>query len=102
MERTISIDRLYSLGKFKNIKLSNVIDHIPTEIWTDPSAMATLQFLLMVAVETDFRRYQKLNMSLGGMSLEESLEKLSEMRDDTYKEIQRLINNGETEDQTEE
>ncbi len=102
MERTIKIDRLYSLGKFKNVKLSNTIEHIPTEIWTNPDAMATLQFLLMLAVETDFRRYQKLNMALGGMSLEESLEKLSEMRDDTYKEIQSLINNGEIEDQAEE
>jgi hypothetical protein len=94
MERTISIERLYSLGNYKNIKLVNLIDKIPESILANPEAMATLQFLLMVAVETDFRRYQKLNQEIGGMSLEESLEKLSEMRDDTYKAIQDLLQNG--------
>lgn len=102
MERAISIERLYSLGNYKNIKLSNVINNIPLDIWTSPDAMATLQFLLMVAVETDFRRYQKLNKEIGGLSLEESLEKLSEMRDDTYREIQELLNNGKIENKAEE
>ncbi len=99
MERQISIERLYSLGNYKNIKLGNVIDGIPENLWTRPDVMGSLQFLLMLAVEVDFRRYQKLNQEIGGLSLEESLEKLSDMRDDTYQEIQDLILNGETENE---
>lgn len=99
MERTTSIERLYSLGNYKNIKLGNVIDNIPQGLWMRPEVMGSLSYLLMLSVETDFRRYQKLNQEIGGMSLEESLEKLSDMRDDTYREIQDLIMNGETENE---
>jgi hypothetical protein len=99
MERKISIERLYSLGNYKNIKLGNVIDGIPQELWVRPEVMGSLQFLLMLAVEVDFRRYQKLNQEIGGLSLEESLEKLSDMRDDTYREIQDLLQNGEIKDE---
>ncbi len=99
MERTTSIERLYTLGNYKNIKFGNIIDGIPQELWLRPEVMGSLSFLLMVSVEADFRAYQKLNQEIGGLSLEESLEKLSDMRDDTYREIQELILNGETENE---
>ncbi len=99
MERTISIERLYSLGNYKNIKFGNIIDGIPQEFGLRPEVMGSLSFLLMVSVEADFRTYQKLNQEIGGMSLEESLEKLSDMRDDTYREIQDLITNGDAENE---
>ncbi len=99
MERTISMERLYSLGNYKNIKFGNIIDGIPQEQWTNPEVMGSLQFLLMLSVDIDFRNYQKMNQEIGGLSLEESLEKLSDMRDDTYREIQDLLTNGEIENE---
>ena len=96
--RTIEFDRLFFLGQYKNIRIKHSLDGIPDKVWLNPEAVEKLTTLLLLAVERDFRRYQQLNQEIGGMSLEESLAYLSELRDETYKEIQDILNNGDTEE----
>lgn len=94
-ERQISVNRTFYLGQFKNIKIESGVSHIPQHIWTNPKAMDLLGNLLLIHAERDFRNYQKLLKGIGDVSLEESLAILNDMRDETYKELQDLLVNGE-------
>lgn len=94
-ERQISVHRTFFLGQYKNIRIESGIDHIPQDIWTNPKAMDLLGNLLLVHAERDFRKYQELLKRVGELSLEESLAVLNDMRDETYREIQELLANGE-------
>lgn len=94
-ERQISIHRTYYLGSYKNIRIESGIDHIPQDLWTNPEAMDTFGNLLLIYAERDFRKYQKLLERVGELTLEESLAVLNDMRDETYREIQALLTNGE-------
>jgi len=94
-ERQISVNRTYFLGSYKNIKIQSGIDHIPQDIWTNPEAMDLLGNLLLIHAERDFRKYQELLKRVADISLEDSLALLNDMRDETYKEIQDLLANGE-------
>lgn len=95
--RTISVDRLFTLGSYKNIKFGGVIDNIPYEVWSNPDAMELLSALLLLSADRDFLRYQKMNEDRKDMLLEEALAYVSDLRDETYKEIQSLLMNGEIE-----
>lgn len=93
--REINVQRTYYLGQFKNIKFGGAVLDLPKRIWMNPEAMDLLGTLMLVSVERDFRKYQDLIRSLAGMSLEESLASLNGMRDETYREIQKLLTDGE-------
>lgn len=96
-KREIKVHRTYFLGNFKNIRIESGISNLPENLWTNPEAMDLFGSLLLIYVERDFRKYQALLGKVGEISLEESLALLNDMRDETYKEIQQLLQNGEAE-----
>jgi hypothetical protein len=96
-ERQIKIHRTYYLGQFKNIRIESGISSIPESLWVNPEAMDLLGSLLLIYVERDFRKYQALLEQVGTLSLEDSLALLDKMRDEVYKEVQQLLQNGEAE-----
>lgn len=95
--RTIDYNRTYFLGQFKNLKINHALDDLPEHIWTNPDALDLLSYALLVATERDFRRYQLLVKEVGELTLEDGLAYLSDLRDETYREIQKLLKNGEEE-----
>jgi len=99
--RNIDVQRTYFLGQFKNIKIGGATIDIPEHIWTNPEAMDVLSTLMLISVERDFRKYQELVGKLSGLSLEDSLAALNNMRNETYREIQKLLLDGEMEDNLE-
>ncbi len=95
--RRIDYNRTYFLGQFKNLKINHALEDLPEHIWTNPDAMDLLSYSLLIATERDFRRYQILVKEVGELTLEDGLAYLSDLRDETYKEIQNLLKNGEEE-----
>lgn len=96
-KREIKVHRTYFLGQYKNIRIESGISSIPEDLWTNPEAMDLFGSLLLIYAERDFRKYQALLKKVGELSLEESLALLNDMRDETYREIQQLLQNGEAE-----
>lgn len=96
-QREIKVHRTYFLGQYKNIRIESGISSIPESLWTNPDAMDLLGSLLLIYAERDFRKYQELLKQVGELSLEESLALLNDMRDEVYREIQQLLQNGEAE-----
>ncbi len=95
MERSIKLERLFSLGNYKNIRFDDGIDNIPQSMWTNKEVMENLNYLVMLSIELSFRRYLKLSEKIQDMSLEDQVTYLDKVKSDTYELIKQLMN-GET------
>jgi hypothetical protein len=97
MKREIGVERLYSLGDFKNVKFFDSIIEVPEEFVFDQKLVGEIKFLQIISVELTFRRYMKLmeeNPMAWGTKAIDSLEK---MRQDTIDVIKESLKNGKTE-----
>jgi hypothetical protein len=95
VERSIKLERLFSLGNYKNIRLDDGIDNIPQNMWTNKEVMENLTYLVMLSIELSFRRYLKLSEHIQDMSIEDQITYLDKVKSDTYELIKQLTN-GET------
>jgi len=95
MKREIGIERLYSLGQYKNIKFADRYWEVPEEYSNNPTLIDRLYYILMVTIELEYRRYLELNQRLYGLDLGEAISYLQEVQSDIYKDIQDLLTNGE-------
>ena len=85
MERTFKVIRLYSLGKYKNIKVEDGFENIEKEVWMNPVSMKLLRHLTMIGVDSYYAQYINesgiLNKQLNDpQALEAYLEELDESR----------------------
>lgn len=65
MNRTISVQRIYNLGNFQNITLSDTIENIPEELALDSDVMSILRMLQFINLETEYRKYWLLGDHVG-------------------------------------
>lgn len=100
MNRTLSVERLYQLGDFRNIKLGDSFIELPVEIAMDRDLVSKFRMLQLIDTELAYRRYLKLTelSQSKTMTFEEIQEELEDMRVSLFSEIKDLLN-GETEDQ---
>jgi hypothetical protein len=91
MERTISIERLYFLGNFKNIKISNTLTDIPEELAMNVEVMELLYRQQLIAVEKAYRDYHEIVKNLPENETE-TLEYLDAERIQNFKDLQEAIN----------
>lgn len=90
MKRTLSVERLYNLGQFINIKIINTIDEVPEEIATDPAKIQLLFKSLSAECDIAYQEYKTLNEEVkqgtaDGRSVKELLE---EERDRIAQELE--------------
>jgi hypothetical protein len=93
MNREIGVERLYSLGDYKNIKFSDVITDIKQEYCVDQNLMEKVRYLQMLAIETSFYRYIELAKRIGTVKQEEAMELLSGELERTLEEIKQILKN---------
>lgn len=101
MNRDLHVERLYSLGDYKNIKFSDVISDLPKEVMFNNELIEKIQFLQMINMERMFRIYLDLNRTLGEMNSETIAKYLEEVRLSTLEDIKNLMN-GTLKDETAE
>lgn len=89
---TYTVERLYSLGDYQNIKVSNTITQIPEAVSMDKEASKLLHVLQIIDVEYAYRVYVSLVKNLKGMSLEDSLQFLEAERTQTFQELLASVN----------
>lgn len=96
MKRTITTDRLYSLGDYRNIRFIDVIDEIPDKLLLNKDYMGAVKFLQLISIEVAFRHYLKL-MEEHPISTEQAaIEALETIRQTTIESI-KAITNGDLE-----
>ena len=94
MKRALKIDRLYSLGDWKNIRFSDEFLGIPEKYLLDKDFVNNIRMLQLLNVEVTYREYLKLQHDeLKGKDLEEALERLYELRNEMYESIMSRLDN---------
>ena len=79
MKRTLTTTRLYSLGDFQNISLSDTIEDIPEELATDEKAMGLLRAIQLFQIERSYLKYRKLREATHSLSYEEASNLIEEL-----------------------
>ena len=96
MKKLLRVERLYSLGNYKNIKIVSELSDIPKEVGEDNRLESLLDFSLLLETESTFHKYMKLLEDTEKYnSLDQTRENIAEMREANYNDIINLIKNGD-------
>lgn len=79
MKRTLTTTRLFSLGDFKNISFSDVIEDIPEELAMNEKAINLLRAIQLFQIERAYLKYMKLRETTHRLSYEEATELIDEL-----------------------
>lgn len=91
MNKSISVERIYSLGDYQNIKFTDTILEIPQAILENADAMKNIRYLQLVDVEWAYLRYMKLRSLLPQGRLDEALEYVETERARTFEDLLKEI-----------
>ncbi len=109
MERTLSVERLFTLGDYKNIKFGNTLTGIPEEIANNDKAIELLFLQQFISCEIAYRRYvemlehisEDLSVVRGGKKIadpEAVIQFLQEERTKTFSELYDEIKKAKTDE----
>ena len=96
MKQEISIERLFSLGSFKNIKLVDTISEIPKELIFNTEFQSRVRNLQFVRVHKNYFNYLEQAKNVLNMNYEEAMELLNGLETETITAITELLPNGKT------
>lgn len=91
MNRTLTTERLYSLGDFKNIKFIDTISDVPEEFVLDSALSNIIRYLQLVDIELAFRRYYQLAEKVGTLKVEETISILENLRQETLLNLKERL-----------
>ena len=74
MNKVISLERIYSLGDYQNIKFTDTISEIPDAVASNPDAIKLLRYLQLVDIEWGYLSYMRLRLSEPKLGNSESVE----------------------------
>ncbi len=81
MERTISVTRIYNLGDYKSIRISDTFSDIPEELFTNTESMRILRELQMLQVDSAYFEYVKNSLTFKeGVKPEEALKLINQAK----------------------
>lgn len=91
MRRAISIERLYFLGDYKNIKVGTSLDDIPEEVASDSKAVGLLLKGLMLDCDMAYQEYREYNERLKVERETDMMEALKEEKETVEKEYNSKV-----------
>ena len=87
MQRTLTTERLFSMGSFANLRFSHTLSDIPEHIALDKEAMKLLQYALLLDVEYEYRRYLILIEKIANTDPKDILEMIDAERTTTFEQL---------------
>ena len=91
------MDRLYSLGNYKNLKFIDEINELPDDIAFNGELISALRWLQLMQSEKTFYRYLALGSQYKDKNAEECLAIVSKIHEETLLELKELFKNGKIE-----
>lgn len=91
MERNLSVERLYTLGDFQNIKFTNTITGIPVELASNERIIALLFLQAGLSCDIAYTEYQRRREALKKEKVTDVLASLKEERENTFMELKSEI-----------
>lgn len=94
MKRTAGIERVYSLGQFKSLRVIDTIEEVPEEFVLDTEFMDALRKYQLADVELTYQRYVQMGEKVARYNegSEEKFVELLEERIHAWDELQKLLN----------
>jgi len=96
MNRNLGVERLYSLGDYKNLKVTDYINDLPEEVAMDTHAVDLIRYLQLVSVDIVYERYAELARKEQQAGTEKLL-LLIEERANVMDELKTLLSNSKGE-----
>ena len=90
MNRSLKVERLYSLGDYKNIKFIDEIVDLPENVALDEESVGHVVYLQLLNVEQSFYRYYALAKKIKTLNPEEILGFIEEERVKTLDQLNNL------------
>ena len=88
MERTLGLERVFSLGEYKSFRVTSFINDIPEEVALDEQAMSLMRELQLIEMDKAFYQYRVQAIILNGAETdEERLDLLTEKEAQTFANI---------------
>lgn len=97
MPRTIKMERLHSLGDYRNVKFIDEINDLPDDIAFNGELISALRWLQLMQSEKTFYKYLTLGSQYKDKNAEECLALVSELHEEVLLELKELFKNGEIE-----
>lgn len=91
LTRTLKVERLYSLGDYKNIKFVSEIYNVPRELAFNKEVMDKINYLMLLDIESNFRKYVELSSTINTLKIEDTMKYLEEERINTLDELNKII-----------
>lgn len=93
MNKTVSVERIYEMGNYQNLKVVDTITEIPEAIASNADAIKLVRYLQLVDLEWTYLQYQKLRLSQPKLSSPEALaEAIEFMESERTQTFENLIN----------
>jgi len=89
MHRTVKMERMFSFGDFKHLKVFDDIVEIPDAL--NQRLVEEIEYLQLVTIEIAFKRYANLAKKANTLKEEDVLKFLEEERDRTFTEIKSIL-----------
>lgn len=88
MDRSIGLERVYNLGDYKSLRVTDYINNIPEELVLDADFMDGLRSLQLVSAEKAYYDYSEQARSLMGLeSDDQKIELLATIELDLYTKL---------------
>jgi hypothetical protein len=97
MNRSLKVERIYSLGDYKNIKVTDDINELPEELVLNDKAVGLVRMMQLLQTEKVYQKYVNLGGLLKGKSQEDVFEMIDELESDTMSKLKEIFKNGKTE-----
>jgi hypothetical protein len=92
MERSIGLERTYSLGDYKNLKISDFVSDLPEELVLNDEFITSFRSLQLVNFEKLYYEYALLGEEVSGLeTLQEKVDYLTKVETDLYTKLVGLM-----------
>lgn len=95
MNRSLKAERLYPVGQYANIKLTDEINELPQEVIFHENLINQVRYLQLVNLELGYRKYLELAGRIQTIPLEEQVTYLETEKLNTLDEIKHILFNKE-------
>lgn len=96
MNKTLAVERIFSLGDYQNIKFTDTITEVPESLVLNQDAMRLVRYLQLVDVEWAYINYMNLRKNSPKIArpedIEGALEFIESERTRTFEELLASIN----------
>ena len=92
MNRSLGIERVFSLGDYKSIRFSDNIQELPQEVMLNQELVDKIRYLQMLSVDSAYQKYVETMKKYGNLPEEERTSFLIEAKINTLEEIKQLLN----------